>query len=252
MAEIQITTTQNVTINFKAAEAGERILAYLIDFAIKMTYLFFISFLFGIFSEPLIDYVDENVNVDPWSVMAIIIIIGAPIFFYTIVSETLLMGQTLGKKVMKIRVVKIDGYRASFLDYFIRWVMRFVDINIFSGVVALIAIGSSKKHQRLGGMASGTAVITLKSKIGINHTILQEVSDDYQPTYFSAIKLSDNDVRIIKENFIRAKRHNDHQTLLILRQKIIGVIGEEPLPDVTTENFISCIIKDYNHFTKNM
>ena len=64
----------------------------------------------------------------------IIIVIGAPILFYTIVSETLLMGQTLGKKLVKIRVVKIDGYRASFLDYFIRWVMRFVDINIFSGV----------------------------------------------------------------------------------------------------------------------
>lgn len=252
MAEIQITTTQNVTINFKAAEVGERMLAYFIDFAIKMAYLFLISFLFGIFSEPLIDYIDENVDVDPWSVMAIIIIIGAPIFFYTIVSETLLMGQTLGKKVVKIRVVKIDGYRASFLDYFIRWVMRFVDINIFSGVVALVAIGSSKKHQRLGGMASGTAVINLKNKIGINHTILQEVSDDYQPTYLSVIQLSDNDVRIIKENFIRARGNKDHQTLLILRKKIIDVIGEEPHADVTTENFISCIIKDYNHFTKNM
>ena len=130
--------------------------------------------------------------------------------------------------------------------------MRFVDINIFSGVVALVAIGNSKKHQRLGGMASGTAVINLKNKIGIHHTILQEVSDDYQPTYLSVIKLSDNDVRIIKENFIRAKRNNDHRTLLILRQKIISVIGEEPHADVTSENFISCIIKDYNHFTKNM
>jgi len=252
MAEIQITTTQNVTINFNAAELGERILAYFIDLVIKLAYLFFISFVFSIFSEPLFTYIDNHLDADPWSVMAIIIVIGAPIFFYTIVSETLLMGQTLGKKLVKIRVVKIDGYRASFLDYFIRWVMRFVDINIFSGVVALVAIGSSKKHQRLGGMASGTAVINLKSKVGINHTILQEVSDDYRPTYLSVIKLSDNDVRIIKENFVRARAKKDHKTLLILKEKIIGVIGEQPHDDVTVENFISVIIKDYNHFTKNM
>ncbi|MEN1784865.1 MAG: RDD family protein [Bacteroidota bacterium] len=252
MAEIQITTTQNVTINFKAAEIGERILAYFIDFAIKMAYLFFISLVFGLFSESLISYIDNNFDADPWSIMAVIIVIGAPIFFYTIVSETLLMGQTLGKKVVNIRVVKIDGYRASFLDYFIRWVMRFVDINIFSGVVALVAMGSSKNHQRLGGMASGTAVINLKNKVGINHTILQEVSEDYKPTYLSVIKLSDNDVRIIKENFVRARAKKDHKTLLILKQKIIDVIGEEPLDGVTTENFISCIIKDYNHFTKHM
>jgi len=252
MAEIQITTTQNVTINFKAAELGERILAYFIDFTIKMAYLFLISMVFSLFSDPLFAYIEDHFDTDPWSVMAIIIIIGAPIFFYTIVSETLLMGQTLGKKLVKIRVVKIDGYRASFLDYFIRWVMRFVDINIFSGVIALVSIGSSKKHQRLGGMASGTAVINLKNKVGIYHTILQEVAEDYQPTYLSVIKLSDNDVRIIKENYVRAKKKNDHKTLLILKEKIIGVIGEVPPAGVTAGNFIASIIKDYNHFTKNM
>jgi len=252
MAEIQITTTQNVTINFKAAEIGERILAYFIDLIIKIAYAFFILYLFGALAEPLGDFIDDNIDNDPWSVTAVFIIFGSPIFFYTIVSETLLMGQTIGKKLMNTRVVKIDGYRATFLDYFIRWVMRFVDINLFWGIAALVSIGTSKKHQRLGGIASGTAVISLKNNIGISHTILQEVADDYQPTYASVIKLSDNDVRIIKENFIRAKRTNDHKTLSILKKKIIGVIGEEPSADVTTTKFISCIIKDYNYYTKNM
>ena len=252
MAEIQITTTQNVTINFKAAEVGERILAYFIDFLIKIAYIFFIIFVFGLVAEPFSDFLDDNVISDPWSVMAVVIMLGSPVFFYTIVSETLLLGQTIGKKLLKIRVVKIDGYRASFLDYFIRWVMRFVDINIFSGVIALVAIGSSKKHQRLGGMASGTAVITLKNKVGIGQTILQEVAEDYKPTYFSVIKLSDNDVRIIKENFLRAKRKDDHGTLLTIKKKIVDVIGEEPHGDLTTAQFIARIIKDYNHFTKHM
>ena len=99
---------------------------------------------------------------------------------------------------------------------------------------------------------SGTGVITLKNKVNISHTILQEVAEDYKPTYLSVIKLSDNDMRIIKENFIRAKKNNDFKTILLLKEKIIGVIDEEPHKDVTAENFIKCILKDYNHFTKNM
>ncbi len=252
MAEIQITTTQNVTINFKAAEVGERILAYIIDLVIKIAYLFLISFLFAAVATPLDRIIEDDFADDPWSVMAIIIVICSPIIFYTIVSETLLMGQTLGKKIVNIRVVKIDGYRASFLDYFIRWAMRLAEISLFWGVPALVAIGSSKKHQRLGGMASGTAVITLKNKVGINHTILQEIKEDYKPTYFSVIKLSDNDVRIIKENFIRARKNRDHKTMLVLKDKIINVIEERPHADIIPENFIQTIINDYNHFTKDM
>lgn len=252
MAEIQITTTQNVTINFKAAEVGERILAYIIDLVIKIAYLFFISFVFVLASRPLDVLIEDDFADDPWSVTAIIIVICSPIIFYTLVSETLLMGQTLGKKILKIRVVKIDGYRASFLDYFIRWAMRLAEISLFWGIPALVAMGSTKNNQRLGGLASGTAVITLKNKIGINHTILQEIREDYKPTYFSVIKLSDNDVRIIKENFLRAKKNNDHKTMLVLREKITNVIKEKPHDDVTTESFIRCILKDYNHFTKDM
>lgn len=252
MAEIQITTTQNVTIAFTAAEVGERILAYFIDLLIKIAYAGLILTLFFQVSGSGGVAFENNLETDPWSAIAIVIIFGSPIIFYTLVLETFLGGQTIGKKIVKIQVVKIDGYRATFLDYFIRWVMRFVDINILSGVVALVAIGSSKFHQRLGGMASGTGVITLKNKINISHTILQEVADDYKPTYFSVIKLSDNDVRIIKENFQRAKRTGDHKTMLIIKEKIIAVIEEEPHVDVTTEKFIARIILDYNHFTKNM
>ena len=94
--------------------------------------------------------------------------------------------------------------------------------------------------------------ITLKNKVTINHTILQEIASDYKPIYASVIKLSDNDVRIVKENFLRAKKSNDHKTLLIIKEKIIGVIGEEPHPDITAENFISRVLKDYNYYTARM
>ena len=58
----------------------------------------------------------------------------------------------------------------------------------------------------MGDMAAGTAVITLKNNITIDHTILEEIGDAYVPIYPLVIKLSDNDMRIIKGNFSSCRK----------------------------------------------
>ncbi len=251
MADIQITTTQNVKIKFKAAEIGERILGWLLDSIIKIAYISVIAwFLFSL--TDIGKFLFEDVaGKDNWSMFAIIIIIGSPVIFYTLILETFVNGQTLGKRIVKTQVVKIDGYQANFTDYLIRWIMRIIDVNLFMGIIGLAAIGSTKKQQRLGGIASGTAVISKKNKINISHTILEELNENYTPIYISVIKLSDNDVRIIKENYKRAQTTGDQKTLLTIKNKIVQVIGEKP-KDSNIVKFIETIIKDYNYYTRNM
>ncbi len=251
MAYIQITTTQNVNINFKAAEIGERILGWFLDSIIKAAYITVtVWLLFGLTKAG--KFLFENVaGNDNLAMFALIIIIGSPVIFYSLLMETFVNGQTIGKRIVKTQVVKIDGYQAGFIDYFIRWIMRIIDVNIFMGIVGLAVIGSTKNHQRLGGIASGTAVISKKNKINISHTILEDLQENYTPTYASVIKLSDNDVRIIKENYKRARITKDHKILIAIKNKIVKVIGEEPKGSSTIE-FIETIIKDYNYFTRNM
>jgi len=251
MADIQITTTQNVNINFKAAEIGERILGWFLDSIIKTAYIVVVAWLLFSLTNVGKFLFEDVAGKDGWSMFALIIIIGSPVIFYTLLLETFVNGQTIGKRIVKIQVVKIDGYQAGFVDYFIRWIMRIIDVNLFMGIIGLVTIGSTKKQQRLGGIASGTAVISKKNKFNIKHTILEDLKDDYEPTYASVIKLSDNDVRIIKENYKRAKRTGDHKTLITLKSKIVKVIGEEPRVSSTVD-FIETIIKDYNYFTRNM
>ena len=152
---------------------------------------------------------------------------------------------------MKIRVIKLDGYQASFGDYLIRWLFRIVEISIGNGIIALIAIIVNNKNQRLGDMAAGTSVISLKNKVNINHTILQEVNNDYVPTYPLVIKLSDNDVRIIKETFEAAIATRDYGTLIKLRDKVIQVTGIKNISG-NDQDFIKTLLKDYNYYTQNM
>lgn len=247
MVELQINTTQNVNINFTAASVGERILAYVIDWIIKIAYIIVIyQITFKLFK------LDEFLmGMDRWSQIAVYLIFYLPAIFYTLIFETFLDGQTIGKRILKIKVVKIDGYQASLADYIVRWFFRIIDLNLMTGVVALISIIASDKNQRLGDITAGTAVISLKDKVNINHTILEELKTDYLPTYPSVIKLSDNDIRIIKDTFLTAKKSKDYSTLIKLRDKILEVIDvkEKQGSDI---QFIDTILKDYNYYTQDM
>jgi uncharacterized RDD family membrane protein YckC len=248
MVELQINTTQNVNINFTAASVGERILAWGIDWLFKIAYsIVTYQIIFKIFKiEELVE------DMDNWSKAAIFVAFYLPVIFYSLLFETLLDGQTPGKRILKIKVVKIDGYQASLADFVIRWIFRIVDLNIMSGVVALIAIITSPKNQRLGDMTAGTSVITLKNNVNISHTILEDLKQDYIPTYPMVIKLSDNDARIIKDTFKTAVKSKDYKTLIKLRSKIVEVLDLKEVKHNTDHQFIDVILKDYNYYTQSM
>jgi uncharacterized RDD family membrane protein YckC len=248
MSELTINTTQNVNINFTAATVGDRILAFLIDLAIKIAY-YIVAY--GIFWYWL--GIDRVLNrMDDWSRIAVMLLFFLPVMLYSITLESIFEGQSFGKKLLKIKVVKIDGYQASFGDYMIRWFFRIIDISMLYGMVALISIISSKKSQRLGDMTAGTAVITLRNKVTINSTILEDIGQEYVPVYPLVIKLSDNDMRIIKDTFQFAKAKNDLETIAKLKNKIESVTGIRKNETGTNAEFITTILRDYNYYTQNM
>lgn len=266
----QINTTQNVTINFKLASVGQRLMAFILDNIIKISYVYLI---YEVFSFKWLGVVMYN---DYWSAKAVDILVFLPITVYTLISEILMNGQTLGKKVMSIKVIKEDGFKPSITDYIIRWFMRLVDFNFFilivvyafslgiakyggllitlfffGKMVGFFSILITKNSQRIGDISANTIVVYLKDKTSFSETILEEISDKYQPTYANVIKLSDNDARIIKEAFKKSSKAKDYKTLIKLRTKIEEVTGikSQQKDDI---DFINTVLKDYNYYTSSI
>jgi uncharacterized RDD family membrane protein YckC len=67
-------------------------------------------------------------------------------------------GQTLGKKIMKIKVTHEDGNVPSYTQAAIRTVLRIVD-GMFFHIVGVVVICISEKDQRVGDIAARTIVV---------------------------------------------------------------------------------------------
>ncbi|MDM1368973.1 RDD family protein [Myroides marinus] len=242
MANLTINTTQNIKIEFNPASLGERMLSSILDMIFKILYVILVFYLleeFNVFKQGL----------DRWSEAAITITFLLPAFFYSLFFETILQGATPGKKIMRIKVIKIDGYEATIIDYATRWVMRLVDFWIGSAVIGLITVISSDKGQRLGDILAGTAVISVKERVFLSATIFQEVDEQYVPLFSQVLSLTDKDVYIIKEALTRIKASRDVQLLYKLVDKLKNVLGIVDIKSSSELEFVETILKDYNYLT---
>src|SRR5699024_10510003 len=99
MDNIQIETAQNVRLQHRIASLGERIVAYIIDGLIIFVYEIMMIFLL----------IQLNLSSFPSSDSSwvLFIVLGLPPFLYHLLLETFNNGQSLGKAMQKIRVVRL-------------------------------------------------------------------------------------------------------------------------------------------------
>ncbi|MEP0266529.1 RDD family protein [Dokdonia sp.] len=239
MDNFQIETAQNVSIYQNVAGIGERLLAYLIDALILFSYWILSLFLLGAFAS------DGTNDRDIW---VFFLVIGLPSFLYHLFFETFWNGKTPGKSAMKLRVVKLDGSKPGFGSYFVRWIMRIIDISLTSGGVAVVSILMSDKGQRLGDMAAGTTLISEKKRVRLVDTLLVKIPENYVPVYPQVTVFNDQDVQKIKTLFSDAKRHSNHNVIVKLAERLQLKMGVTP--EETNIKFVEQVISDYNYYTQ--
>jgi uncharacterized RDD family membrane protein YckC len=236
---INITTAQNVTLNYNIGSLGDRIVAAIIDNLIKAAYFMVIYFI--IIGAILGEF---------FAGAAIGAILFLPVMFYSLFFEIYWNGQTPGKKAMNLQVVSMDGNQATMSQYLVRWLMRIVDFAILSGLIALIVAAVSEKTQRVGDIVANTLVISTKNKVGLHQTVHEDITESYEPMYLEAMNLSGNDAAIIKDVLIARVKGADEQIVIQTADKVAQSLDVEYLEPPA--KFLKTVLRDYNHFQKNL
>jgi len=238
MDNFQIETAQNISITQNAAGIGERILAYLIDILIMFAYVILIFFVLSSL---------ELTGREEWVFM---LIVGLPLFLYFLIWEVFWNGQTPGKAALELRVVRLDGTKPQLSNYLVRWLLRIVDITFTSGSVAVVTILLNGKGQRLGDIAAGTTVISEKSRVGLNQTLLVDIPEDYKPVYPQVTMLTDKDIQDIKELYTNSLKNSNFRLLRSLSVKVSDLLGVSP--EENPSDFIKTVLRDYNFYTRQL
>jgi uncharacterized RDD family membrane protein YckC len=240
MQSVKITTTQNVDIEHEIASVGDRILAALIDLAIQLGYIIGATI---IFSEAV-------KNESGAFVVAFFILLYLPVFCYDLLCETLMDGQSFGKKQMKIKVIKLDGSQPGLGSYLLRWLFRLIDVGISTGGVAILTLLLNGKGQRLGDIAAGTTVIKLKSRITLDDTIFAKLQEDYEAVFPQVTQLSDEDISTVKEvlNARVDERISKVSYALALKTKKALEAKMGINVDMHPRAFLQTVLKDYNYY----
>lgn len=230
--QVSIRTTQNVFIDQDKAGVGHRMLSMLIDIAILTAFSYGIS------------KIIESLDIEAFWVEVLFYL---PVFFYHLYMEILNNGQSLGKMIIGIKVVKLDGTPPHIGGYVLRWLLSPIDIML-GGSVAVISIGLSENGQRLGDMAANTTVIKLKKTQKVSRLqLVEKMAEDYEPMFPEVKVLSDTDVNVIKECLqVKAKHTNTKPVLLVtekLKEKLAISSDLEPV------TFLYTILRDHTYYT---
>jgi len=234
---ITVETTQNVDLELSLAPLGERILACLIDGIIRGAIVIALMLLAGA--------IMPNMMIGSNPVMvAIIILVMLPFISYHLLFEIFNNGQSPGKRLFGLRVVSLSGNSVSIGAYVLRWLFRLVDFQLFSGLIALIAVAASEKGQRLGDMVAGTTVIKERQRIGFHRLAYDETKPAYVPTYTQAAQLTPAHVELIKETLDNFQLAGSDVHVALLADKTAGILGvtytEHP------RKFLRTVVNDYS------
>jgi uncharacterized RDD family membrane protein YckC len=236
MSTIRIQTTQNVTLEYEIASAGDRILASLIDYGLYVVW--FIAW----------GLLNREYHLAPEGRAGQVILL-LPTTFYMLACEVFFNGQTLGKKARSLRVVRLDGTSPGLGDYLIRWLLRPVEIVMTSGVVALVAIMLNGRGQRLGDLAAGTAVISLKKRVDYNSPLAGEavLIPGYQPVFAEAAALTDHDIALIRKLLYHSNKQGNYLLLNDVANKVKTLTGIRT--DLQDGPFLKTILRDHAHLS---
>ncbi len=157
--DLVVSTPERVAFQYEIAGIGSRFLAQIVDVVvisvIQLAILLLAGALGGIF------------NSGGLAGLVVILLSFILLVGYFLISEAAWNGQTLGKRVVRLRVVGDLGQPLSIGKAAVRNLVRIIDFLPALYAVGIVTMFSNRRSKRLGDFAAGTLVVRDRERINL-------------------------------------------------------------------------------------
>ncbi|MFY9853908.1 MAG: RDD family protein [Terracidiphilus sp.] len=253
--QLNIDTPELVDIQLPLAGIGSRFIALLVDMLIWCAGFIVVLILLAIFLPGIEAFSRISKQ---WAVALVILFVFLLFWGYFTLFEAFWNGRTPGKRVARIRVIQRTGRAISLFESMARNLVRYVDMQPFPVyAVGVIAIFSTRQHQRLGDLAAGTLVVrdrveeaplwgesgarTFTAPAFDRSAVAPEPQNAYSLPTIGIAKLSSNDLEVL-EGFFARRLDMSLDTRHMLAERIAAAIqaksGMELPAGASVETFL--------------
>ena len=253
--QLNIDTPELVDIQLPLAGIGSRFIALLVDMLIWFAGFIVLAIVLAIFLPGIEAFSKIS---EQWAVAAAIFMVFLLFWGYFTLFEAFWNGRTPGKRVARIRVIQRSGRAISLFESMARNLVRYVDMQPFPMyAVGVIAIFTTRQHQRLGDLAAGTLVVrdrvqdaplwgesgarTFTAPAFDRSAPAPEPHNAYSLPTTGIAKLSSSDLEVL-EGFFARRLDMSLETRHMLAERIAAAIqaksGIEPPAGASVETFL--------------
>ncbi len=210
--ELAIYSPSNVAVNYQLAPLPERSLAFLVDLVVTLA-------LGQLFIQTIGKLLIALIGADHFLYLFIYVFSQLGIFLlYFALTEYYYDGRTLGKHMLGLRTIRVDGAIPTFETYAIRASMLFLDFLLGLGSIGYLAAGSSPLRQRIGDRIAQTVVIrrSPRSLYQLHDILGIKTVEDHEVLYPMAAELEVEQALLLKELIVNWEERPGEQLRKII------------------------------------
>jgi uncharacterized RDD family membrane protein YckC len=217
---LEIRTPESIAFSYELAGLGSRFLALIVDQAIQVIVLVAIFAGITLAASRIPGHAAKAAGSDQFSqslgIALIVTIAFIVLFGYFIIFEALWNGQTPGKRLVGLRVVRDGGYPIDFGASLIRNLIRVGEQLVFYYLVSAISALISRENKRIGDIAAGTIVVR-DARLSEPRSPAETPEPQYAPTAYL-----EGDERALIKRFLERRDALSYERRLELASQIAG------------------------------
>lgn len=243
---VQLVTPEGVLLELEPAGLPSRSISFVVDLLVQLGALLVLVIAVAGVSAA------TGRSLPPWVgiVIASVAVFGI-LFGYPCISETAWRGRTIGKRLVGVRAVTVEGAPVRFRHAAIRAALGLVDFYIVpGGMAACLSVLFSRDNQRLGDRAAGTLVVRERTAAAQASAVWFPPPWRYE-AYTASLDVS----ALTGDDYARARgfllraaelapNARDHLALQIANPLAEKLRHRPPAP-VTPELFLACVAAAY-------